>query len=277
MRRGINAENKMKKEDGIKVAKLCAKYVNANTCVSKCTTDDQKNAVRKHFEREKQEPEISVKTWIDIRIETRLKSIAYCLPDEGYSMGGETIVQFGKLRGVVDTRQYYAKSCRYRENHGYVRVTLTLDELKNIKCIGGLATYIAPNQRAKVKKCWWYTSKGQKQHFELIKKNGYIFEGFHSITKSGALEGGLRNIEIAKQKEIAAKKYAKALRFQYTYQDSIAAGNCEAGTRAFILRCGLKSDKKYRGSFLLKTANEKSSSSVYYVKRMLNYIANVSK
>jgi len=263
----------MKKLEGIEVAKLCAKFVNANTCISKCTTEEQRSAVRKHFERQKREPEMSVKTWIDARITAKLERIAKCLPDEGYSMGSFIVARFGRITGTDDRTSEYSAGSKYRAQHGRVEIRLTAEEFKNIQCIGGLATYIAPNQRAKVKKCWWYTSKGQKSHFELIKQNGYIFEGFHSLTKSGALEGGLRNIEAKKQKEIAAKKYSRALRIQYTYQDSRDAGNCESGTRAFALRCGLSTEKKYRGAFLLKKAQEKSTSSLGYVKKMIEWKA----
>ena len=64
---------------------------------------------------------------------------------------------------------------------------------------------------------------------------------------------------------------------QYSYQDSIDAGNCIFGTKAFIIRLGLDINKKYRGSFLIKQAKEKSASSLFYIERMMRYKANVCK
>lgn len=107
-----------------------------------------------------------------------------------------------------------------------------------------------------------------------MKVDGYIFEGFHAKTKKEALEGGNKIIEKRKQAEKSQKAFNKALRRQYSFNDSLLAGNCEAGTRAFILRLHLDSTKKYRGSFLIKQAEQKSSSSLYYVKRMISYFAH---
>jgi len=217
--------------------------------------------------------ERTVKQFADNLISERLKTIAEAMPTEGYSMGGKYSVSFRGLTGVNDCRQYYSKSCKYSENWGGYNVDFSLTELVNTQVIGGLVTYIYPNQRNKVKKCYWYTSKGSKQHFQLIKQEGYIYAGYHSLTKDGAKIGGERNLLEKKQQEQKQKLIKKALRYQFTFDDSIKAGNCEAGTRAFILRCNLSKDKKYRGSFLLKIAREKSTSSVRFVERMIEHKA----
>ena len=81
--------------------------------------------------------------------------------------------------------------------------------------------------------------------------------------------GGERNILTAKTESKKVVSFEKALRLQYTFNDSLKAGNCEVGTKAFQLRLGLSDVKKYRGSYILKLAKEKSTSSVYYVERMI--------
>ena len=87
-------------------------------------------------------------------------------------------------------------------------------------------------------------------------------------------EAEKRQIEAEKQYN---KAYYKALRLQYSIEDSLKV-NCETGTKAFILRCGLDSTKKYRGSFLMKVATEKSKSlSIQYVKKMIEYKAKPFK
>lgn len=269
-----------------KVERLLNNYVKEETIINKCTTAEQKNAVEKHFSRgrNKTPGTNSVKKGLDNGIKVRLQKIAKVLPDEGYSMGSMVDVHFAGLHGMDNRCKDYAKSCTWKPTHGRVEVWLTLDEVRNISVIGGLATYIYPNQRNKVKRCWWFDGEGSKNKFKLIRKHGYVYAGYHAETKNEALYGGGQSIlrerefekgrKLREQKEQKCKKnYARALRAQYSYEDSKMAGNCESGTRAFILRCKLDSTKKYRGSYLLQIANEKSSSSVYYVERMVKYRA----
>lgn len=245
--------------------------------IAKRATPEQLEIVKKIRKRRSREDEMKIKDFADRLIVNRLNEIADAMPDEQYSMGSKIEVWFKGLKGVNDRRLYYSKSCKYRENHGYVRITLSFDELKNIKVIGGLVTYIYPSQKSNVKKCWWYDSKGKYSSFELIKKEGYIYKDYHSTTRANALKFGKQREEIrkaiAKADAIKVKAMAKALKQQYTYADSLSAGNCEAGTRAFCLRLGLDTSKKYRGRYILKLAEQKSSSSVSYVKRMIEYRA----
>lgn len=244
--------------------------------IIKRATPEQLEIVKKIRERRIRE-EVTVRQFADRLIIQRLEEIAKALPDEQYSMGSKIEVWFKGLKGVHDRRSYYSKSCKYREYHGYVIVDLSLDELKNIKIIGGLVTYIYPSQKSNVKKCWWYASKGKHSKFELIKQEGYIYKDYHSLTRKNALKFGKQREEtrkaIAKAEAIKLKAMAKALKQQYTYADSLSAGNCEAGTRAFCLRLGLDTSKKYRGSYILKLAEQRSTTSVSYVKRMIEYRA----
>jgi len=272
---------------GKRVVNLCAKYAKAETAIQYCNKDpEMMEAVSKHYNRAilAGKKTSTVRQWLDDRITTRLYHIAMNMPDEGYSMGSVIRVQMGRLVGVHDRTQKYANSCRWRATYGCVEVKLTPEEFRNIRCDGGLVTCIYPNQKDKVKKCWWYAGKGQKQHFELLKVGGYIYAGYHSTSKVMALEGGTANLEQQKQakaqkllsekeKKAVERKMAIATRQQYDYADSIAV-NCEPGTKAFILRCGLDKNKRYRGSFLLKVATEKSTYSIPYIQRMIKYRAS---
>lgn len=240
---------------------------------------DKKQAER--FERSRK---TSVKSWIDQSLQSKLKNklenLAAGLPDMGYSMGSKYVVTLlNTFKGSYSDCSEYAKSCKYRPTHGYFELKISLDEFKNSENIAGVFTYIYPNQKRKVKKCWWYIATGQKNHYSIKKIHGYIFEGYHSETYEAAKKGGERNIQIKKaelirkkqnekQKEQSEKNYKKALRLQYSYSDSLKV-NCEAGTKAFILRCGLDASKQYRGSFLVKVATEKSPLSLPFVKRMI--------
>jgi hypothetical protein len=229
--------------------------------------------------------EITVRQFSDQLIINRLRQIAKNLPDEGYSMGSAVYASLVSktvkskyssnpktLLSIYDNRCLnYAKSCRYKKpTHGQVFLDLTIKELINTKVIANLVTYIYPNQKNKVQKCYWYVRSGYKSAFRLVKQEGFIFAGFHATTPEQAKAGGERNIQYQKEQAKKAENYTKALRLQYSFQDSLNAGNCEAGTRAFILRLGLNSTKKYRGAFLLSLAKEKSPNCVYHVERMIN-------
>lgn len=279
---------KTKKQDQ-KVAQICTKYAKVETALQHCNQDPEMiEAIYKHYNRailSAKFPDKTVKKQMDDRIIERLDEIARNLPDDGYSMGSMYYVHCKRLTGQYSRCSEYAKSSHFSAKHSRVDLKITSDEYRNISIIGGLVTYIYPNQRNKVKKCWWYVGRGQKQHFELIKIEGYVYAGYHSTDKAKTLAGGLQNIELQKQakkraeldlkqKQIWQKKVAQATRMQYCYQDSRDAGNCETGTKAFILRCQLNANKRYRGSFLLKIAAEKSTSSLSYVKKMIEHKAS---
>ena len=250
-------------------------FANEKTSLRNCVTDSEREAVKKHYSRQLSNANISVKNWADNRIIEKLDRIAYNLPEDGYSMGSKITVYFAGLKGTHDTRQQYARSCSFKPTHGGYLLKLSVDDLRNIQVIGGLVTYIHPGQKSKVKKCYWHSNTGSKQHFVLTKVSGYVYGGYHSLLKSTALEKGTENIkrqkEAAKQKAISEKMYKKALNSLYTFEDSLKAGNCEAGTRAFAMRCKIDLSKKHRGSKLLKLAEEKSTSSISFVKRMITY------
>jgi hypothetical protein len=259
-----------------KAQKISQKYVNLSTAVKNCNGDSELvEIVEKIFTRKSKEEEKTVKQFCDNLIINRLRQIAKNLPDEGYSMGSKILVTVGKgkhcLIGQDDRTSEYAHSCKYSATHGRVVLHLKAEELRYTRVIANLVTYIYPNQKSKIKKCYWYVGYGSKSHFELKKKEGFIFAGFHAETKEQAKLGGERNIQYQKDQSKKVENFNKALRLQYSFEDSLKSGNCEAGTRAFILRLGLDSTKKYRGKFLLELAKEKSSNSVSYVERMVRY------
>jgi len=255
-------------KDYKKATKLMSKYVNIETMLNHAN-EAQAEIINKVNNRTANNAVQSVKVFCDTLIKKRLQKIANALPDEGYSMGSVVNVWFNKICGQDDRTEEYDGN-DWTAKHGRVDLDLTLEELRNIKVIGGLVTYIS-KQRAKVKKCYWYSCTGAKQHFELFKVDGFIYGDYHSTNKDEAKERGQIKIDRIKRKKVNERKYKAACRKQYSYQDSIDAGNCKSGTRAFIMRLGLDSTKKYRGNFLLKKAAEKSTSSVRFIKQMIEF------
>ena len=249
-------------------------YAERKTALRHCNGNAElRRAVNKHYDRKKTNTsQITVKEFCDALISKKATKLVKCLPDEGYSMGSIVNLHVGKTTYKDDRRRYYSNSCKYKENHGRVDVYISAKEFRYAYAIGGLLTIIYP-QKSKVKKCTWFEGHGNKQHFVFGRVQGWIYGGYHSVDKERALERGTKLIERMLIVEKHEKAIAKAKRRQYTFQDSLDAGNCEAGTRAFVLRLGLDAKRKYRGEFLLKEAHKKSSSSVYYVKRMIEYFA----
>lgn len=262
------------KENYEKAIKLMAKYKNVETAIKNAENNEVVEIIKKKTIRNKEKGVISVKQFCQNLIYKKLKEIAKAVPDEGYSMGSRIVIKFNKLICSDDRTNEYSKSCSYRPIHGQINVRLTKDELQHIKVVGGVITYIYSSKQ-KVKRCWWFEGWGKKQNFHLVKVEGYIFNGFHSKDKNKALEVGTRLLKAEKEAKKEQNKktgdFKKALRLQYSFYDSLKCGNCEAGTRAFAIRIGLDTTKKYRGSFLLKSATEKSTSSLKYVERMINY------
>ena len=234
--------------------------------------------VKKHFERRQKKQETSVKQWIDKKIIDKLNYLAQYLPSDGYSMGGVRKIIINKyLQGSYDTCNDYSRSCKYKATHVFVGYKIKADDLKNYSVIGGVITYIYKNQKSKVKKCYWLEGRGKKQNFKLVKIEGYICYNYHGLDKKNVLEKGTanekRDKEQKKQAEKIEKNKEKALNCLYSFSDSLNAGNCEAGTKAFILRCRLNANRKYKGKTLLKIASKKSPASIHFVERMLNYKA----
>lgn len=261
-----------KKDLYAKAVKINNQFVNLSTIKGNSSPEIVEICTKIRNRAEKSE--MTVRQFSDQLIINRLRQIAKNLPDEGYSMGSMVYVSVGKGKysfiGKDDRTSEYAHSCKYRASHGKVTLNLTPAEFRYTKVIANLVTYIYPNQKTKVQKCYWYVRSGYKQHFQLVKQEGFIYADFHATTKEQAKAGGERNIQYQKEQAKKAENRQKALRLQYSFQDSLNAGNCEPGTRAFILRLGLNSTKKYRGSFLLNLAKEKSPNCVYHVERMIN-------
>lgn len=270
---------KTEKENYLRVKKLMQKYTKCETIESKCTPEELV-IFRKIKSRQHPQNTLTVSAWLQLMLEKKLKNIADYLPSSGYSMGERKKVICGKFSQTVDHRSFYSGKYSGSENHGYVEFVTNYKEVRNIQVIGGLVTYIYKNQKGKLKKCWWLDANNAKNHFKMIKVEGYLYADYHSTNKEKAIEGGKRSEQLKKEaarqkKEYESKKaalqkaYNKALRKQYSFDDSIKAGNCVAGTKAFIIRLQLDESKKYRGKYLLDLAKEKSYNSVPFVERMI--------
>lgn len=268
----------MKATDYTKAKELLNRYSKITTAL-RHSTPEQAVIIRKIDSRRINKQNTSIKEFCDALIKFRMQKIAYNMPEQGYSMGGEKKIVCGKLWVNYDNCSQYAKSCSFKPTWGFYSERITFEELRGIQIIGGLVTYIYPNQKGKLKKCWWYVGKGQKQYFQLVRQQGWLYGEYHSTDKATAIREGRRIEETivrqAKEKAIKQRYINKAMRAQYTFSDSLASGNCEAGTRAFCIRLRLNEQRNYRGTFLLKKAQEKSTNSVPFILRMIEFRARL--
>lgn len=218
--------------------------------------------------------------------EDKLYEIANHLDSTGYSMGEykRVVLNISKSECIAackNTTKDYSNSCRWKPTYGDVTLHLNLNELRSIEIICGVITIIDVNQKNKsVKSCTVISSTGSKNTYKLTREKMFLAGDYHSKTKEGAKEGAKRNEEQRKEKERQQKlevkfkkefevKFKKAARLQYCFQDSLNANNCEIGSKAFCLRVGISIENKYRGSYLLKLAQEKSTSSVCFINKMI--------
>jgi hypothetical protein len=264
-----------------KAKQLVNKYVYLKTRLAKCENEEQKLIIQKMYDREeKNKSIISTKDFCRKLLKKRLYEIAKHIPIMGYSMGSVYCVKLGSLEVRYDDTENYAKSCKYKATHGYLKLELTKEELINIKIIGGVITYIYPNQKSKIKKCWWYDANGKKNNYKLTKVEGYLYDNFHADDK----EAIKKHIELCKETEKRIKEqkrtekqkqraYKKALQLEYNFADSINAGNCENGTKAFIMRCKLNIGQSYTGKYLMKIARERGENIITYIERMIKFKA----
>lgn len=258
----------------VKVLRLMERYKTHQTVISHCNYDAEMIEIaNKIAERRFRKQTKTVKEWIDSRIEAKLLRIAKGLPLPHYSMGGTVTVTFNRFRVIDCRKQQYLGKWRGNETYGYFTLKLTKEDYLRFENIGGVSTYTYPG-KGKAKKAYWYVADGKNAPKKV---EGWICGKYHSsISKADAIEGFKRVQEYRKLNRIKAEKHdkevmktlSKAMRARYSYADSLAI-NCEAGTNAFIMRCGLDKGKKYRGDYLLKIAKEKSPASTQFVMRMI--------
>lgn len=215
-------------------------------------------------------PVPTMREFCDNLIIDRLNKLADALPDSGYSMGEYKRFSAGKMVGIRDNTENYANSCKWSPTHGNVHYNIKLKNLKHWYVIGGVATYIYPNQKRQIRKCFWLSSEGNKQFFELTTEKGYIVGGRHAYNYKCALTYLHIDTETKKQAKQTEKQYKAALRKQYTFADSQNAGHCLPGALIFCRRVGIDPGRKYRGAYLLKLARTRAPYAISYLNQMFN-------
>ena len=216
---------------------------------------------------------------------------ASTLPASGYSMG-ETKDFFVKVGNETicvsksDTTQTYAKSCKYKPTWGYVKVVVSLSEVKDTFLNGGLITLITGKTKYKdifhAKYILWkYDVYRGKMVVASLKPEWIdcfftpLYEGYHGLTIADCQQYIIDRAPSPEQKKYERKNIKKAaqifkdvLEHEFVYTDSIKSGNCTAGSDAFCQRHNLTRKSTLKGAILLRIAKEGDSK--FYINRMID-------
>ncbi len=96
---------------------------------------------------------------------------------------------------------------------------------------------------------------------------GFIINDYHAKTLEEAQKQVACYIQKNREHKITEKQYQKKLNKEYSFMDSINAGNCDIGTRGFILKSRLDGTKKYSGKLLLELGDRYNVRK--YVEKMI--------
>jgi hypothetical protein len=201
-----------------------------------------------------------------VRSIARKRNLRNALPCSTYSMGGETDLMVAGIMTActIDTRKEYAKRCTWKAQHGWIEIHLNPSEFRrawNIHSVLTICDNPANLQIGKIVPASWFELQGRKQHEEIERVNGFLvrLSGgniFHASTQEEAkerLEQERKAQRQAEQKAKEEKQTIKALEtLKLSFDDSLKAGNCKAGTLQFIHKHGLSESATYTVKQLIK-------------------------
>jgi len=197
------------------------------------------------------------------KMKHKANEIAKCFR-AGYSRGGTVNVYIKNntkvMIGGSDSRTYY-KGSKYKPLHSNHSIIITKKELEQIKIIGGIPTIVLENK--KISKCIMFVGSGNKNSYQIHKKEGFVTSSFHSFNMQECIDfrkkrvsqlliirEQKKNLDIfrAEQKILIEKKKISFVGFNH----SISAGNCKTGTEMFISKHNLNKEFGYRLDYLIQ-------------------------
>lgn len=236
-----------------------------NACKNRSLLNEYNELMRLRENRELSKVNLTTREVIQQRIKNKMKTILDNLPSMGYSMGSLITLNIisdknGKpfLTAKEDTRTEYIKSSRYKARHGYYTLNITHSDFKKIKLIANIPTIIGEqvNKRNKIYKASWFETKGCKQFYRLDRIEGYVslITNYHSTDKKEITE----QINKVRRNKRLKRQYNNlrdvALLQFYGVNHSLNAGNCRVGTKNFIDKVNIDTNKigGIRGDLLIE-------------------------
>lgn len=186
----------------------------------------------------------------------------------GYSMGEvRKLLIAGKGEfAKYDNTDSYANSCTWRPTHGYVEITVSLTDLRELELIEGVWTRILADNKVK------YINETGKKHTyrpELI--DGFLFGRSHATTSKEARNLNRRNAIAkarAERKEIADKQAAEKAEKVFIGWNDIRKTACESASQSFVKNHGLDKDFGYSAKYLVQIAEPSQQSFIRNAARI---------
>jgi hypothetical protein len=196
-----------------------------------------------------------------------MRTILRALPGTGYSMGDFSTLRVGHTSISIDKTTSYSGKWQGSEKHGCLDLRLSIADYTHINVVGGMATQlngiVDTYKGIIIRRVDTLVRVGSKQTAELIWKSGYLVGDRHCDTNDGAhsiARAMLQNkIDEQRDQQREAKIKAmtfRALRASYTFPDSLAAGNCEVGTRGFCQKANIPEASTLTGVEIIRKARE---------------------
>lgn len=220
-----------------------------------------------------------------IFIQNKWKSEAYKQVIDRLNTGshlGELSAYIGRGNGIncYESRDFdgYSKSCRFP----MIRRSFSLYLKKgyNIHIIGGLITFVRGEIKRSGMACEWIEQGRAIDDIETVK--GFLVRGEHIVAKSlkeaQRINAEKRNktaIDLLNARSKNQLVYQKVGNHMFTFEESLASGNCRPGTQNFKNRyeaaigheateISLADLRKYGKQFGLET----------YTERVIRYVMN---
>lgn len=220
-----------------------------------------------------------------IFIQNKWKSEAYKQVIDRLNTGshlGELSAYIGRGNGIncYESRDFdgYSKSCRFP----MIRRSFSLYLKKgyNIHIIGGLITFVRGEIKRSGMACEWIEQGRAIDDIETV--NGFLVRGEHIVAKSlkeaQRINAEKRNktaIDLLNARSKNQLVYQKVGNHMFTFEESLASGNCRPGTQNFKNRyeaaigheateISLADLRKYGKQFGLET----------YTERVIRYVMN---
>lgn len=220
-----------------------------------------------------------------IFIQNKWKSEAYKQVIDRLNTGshlGELSAYIGRGNGIncYESRDFdgYSKSCRFP----MIRRSFSLYLKKgyNIHIIGGLITFVRGEIKRSGMACEWIEQGRAIDDIETVK--GFLVRGEHIVAKSlkeaqhiNAEKRNKTAIDLLNARSKNQLVYQKVGNHMFTFEESLASGNCRPGTQNFKNRyeaaigheateISLADLRKYGKQFGLET----------YTERVIRYVMN---
>lgn len=149
----------------------------------------------------------------------------------GYIMGDIKYLFINNyLFTSLNNEKSYSRNCKYKAQHGTIRVNMTLDELKKIQKIDGVWTILGKNGHAK-----WLEKHGKYGSTIIAWEHGYCIDNTHAKTM-----GELKRLLVLKRRATINNKDNN---FFFGIDDLKRIGACNAGIKAAAEKLGIDTNK----------------------------------